>query len=59
MQDLHKIRKYCRGFFGSAALLCVYRDINTRWGALNPPEVLVSPWCGLVKPFIQPHLLYF
>lgn len=34
---------------------CVYRDINTRWGALTPPppEVLVSSWCGLMKPFIQ------
>lgn len=28
-------------------------------GLLTPPEVLVSSWCGLVKPFIQPHLLYF
>lgn len=37
---------------------CVYRDISTRWEACNPPEVLVSSLCGLVKPLLQPQLLF-
>lgn len=50
-------KEYCHGFFGSTALLCL-QGHQYEVGGSQPPEVLVSPSRGLVKPFLQSHLLF-
>lgn len=58
MQDSHKIQKYCHDFFGSAVLLHL-QGHQYEVTLLTSPEVRATSWCGLLRPFIQPHLLFF
>lgn len=48
-------KEYCHGFFGSTALLRVQ---GHQYEVGVPPEVLVSSYRGLMKPFPQPNLLF-